>query len=127
MSRPSDTALSLNDSLADRDAAAGPEALTVANAHVSGKIHQMLLRTDDLGAETISLASVDFPSLGTRGNAARILPSVLENGETIVDILNSRRVEICENNRENSTHSESIKRLSRRDLCTRGQQGHSAL
>lgn len=74
------------------------------NSHASRKVHDVLLNTDNFSAEAISLAGVNLSSRSTSSNSASILSSVLENGETIVDVLDSGSVRIGQDDRDDSTH-----------------------
>lgn len=76
----------------------------MAESHIPGQIHKLFWVFEDLRTKPVSFAGVNPSPRATGGNPTSILPPVLENRKTIVDIGNSGPIRVCEDNREDSTH-----------------------
>lgn len=76
----------------------------MAESHIPRQIHKLFWVLKDLRTKSVSFTGVDPSPRATGGNATSILPSVLQNWETVMDIGNSGPVRVCEDNCEDSTH-----------------------
>lgn len=73
-------------------------------SHITREIRQMLLSSDNLGAETVALPGVYLASLSARCNSTGILSPVLEDWKPVVDVLDGRSSGVGEDDGDDSTH-----------------------
>ena len=78
--------------------------LTMTYSHITREIRQMLLSSDNLGAETVALPGVYLASLSARCNSTGILSPVLEDWKPVVDVLDGRSSGVGEDDGDDSTH-----------------------
>lgn len=76
----------------------------MAEPHVPGQIHKLFWVFKDLRTKPISFTGVNPSSGAAGGNPTSILPPVLENRKTVMNIGNSGPFRVCEDNCEDSAH-----------------------
>lgn len=84
----------------------GGGVLTMTYSHIPRKVCQVLLSSDNLGAETVALPGIYLASLSARCDSTGILSAVLEDWEPVADVLDGRSSGVCEDDGDDSTHSE---------------------
>lgn len=76
----------------------------MSKPHVPWQIHKLFREPKDLRTKPIAFASINSTPLTAGSNSASILPSVLKNWKTVMDIGDGRSVRISKDDCDDSAH-----------------------